>query len=137
LETRQLESFLYKLAETTSALIVEFAKILHTQGQDLLVATRNALRIRLRPIVMTSLAFSLGVFPLAVSSDAVSGAQNAVGIIVVSGVIVATVLGIFLTPLFFVMVIRLVNASQKKDLPLPSINASGAENSVATRLDVE
>jgi multidrug efflux pump len=89
---------------------VEFAREAHTKGRDLLSATLEAVRIRLRPIVMTSLAFSLGVVPLAVSSDAGSGAQNAVGVTVISGVVVATFLGVFLTPLLYVLVTRFFSA---------------------------
>lgn len=95
------------LSAKNSILIVEFAKELHAQGQDILSATLQAARIRLRPIIITSLAFSLGVIPLALSSDAGSGAQNAVGVTVVSGVITATLFGIFLTPLFYVLVMRI------------------------------
>jgi multidrug efflux pump len=94
------------LSAKNSILIVEFAEEAHAKGKDLLSATLEAVRIRLRPIVMTSLAFSLGVIPLAVSSDAGSGAQNAVGVTVVGGVVVATFLGIFLTPLLYMLVTR-------------------------------
>jgi multidrug efflux pump len=98
------------LSAKNSILIVEFAREAHTKGRDLLSATLEAVRIRLRPIVMTSLAFSLGVVPLAVSSDAGSGAQNAVGVTVVCGVVVATFLGVFLTPLLYVLVTRFFGA---------------------------
>ncbi|EGY29797.1 Cation/multidrug efflux pump [Candidatus Regiella insecticola 5.15] len=69
-------------------------------------ATLEAVRMRLRPILMTSLAFILGVTPLVISSGAGSGAQNAVGTGVMGGMISATVLAIFFIPLFFVMVRR-------------------------------
>ena len=98
------------LSAKNSILIVEFARDLHEQGMELAAATREAVRMRLRPIIMTSLAFTLGVLPLAVSSDAGSGAQNAVGTTVVFGVISATALGIYLTPVFFVLVSRLFGA---------------------------
>jgi multidrug efflux pump len=102
------------LSAKNSILIVEFAKRLHERGQDFRLATLQAVRIRLRPIVMTSLAFTLGVLPLALGSDAGSGAQNAVGVTVVSGVISATALGIFLTPLVFVSVLRFFGVGREK-----------------------
>ena len=95
------------LSAKNSILIVEFAREMHAQGEDLFAAVKKAVLIRLRPILMTSLAFVLGVLPLALNSGAGSGAQNAVGVTVVSGVLTATSLGIFLTPLFFVGVTRL------------------------------
>jgi multidrug efflux pump len=94
------------LSAKNSILIVEFAKMLHQGGKDLLTATVEASRLRLRPIIMTSLCFILGVIPLAVSSGAGSGAQNALGTAVMAGMITATGLGIYYTPLFFVLVTR-------------------------------
>ena len=94
------------LSAKNSILIVEFANDLHEQGADIVAATITAARLRLRPILMTSLAFTVGVLPLALSSDAGSGAQNAVGVTIVSGVLAATALGIFYTPIFFVLVMR-------------------------------
>lgn len=95
------------LSAKNSILIVEFAREMHAQGEDLLVAVQKAVRIRLRPIIMTSLAFILGVLPLALNSGAGSGAQNAVGTTVVSGVLAATFFGVYLTPVFFIVVTRL------------------------------
>ncbi len=71
---------------------------------DLIQATLDAARQRLRPILMTSFAFILGVTPLAIASGAGSGAQNSIGIGVMGGMIAATVLGIFFIPLLFVLV---------------------------------
>lgn len=96
-------------------MIVEFAKSLHEQGVELYEATLSAVRMRLRPIIMTSMAFILGVVPLAVSSGAGSGGQNALGTTVVGGMLTATGLGIFLTPLFFVLVTRLFSKKQKAE----------------------
>ena len=96
------------LSAKNSILIVEFAKDMHEKGEDLLKAVEKAVRIRLRPIIMTSLAFILGVLPLALNSGAGSGAQNAVGTTVVCGVLSATLLGIYLTPVFYVGVNRLL-----------------------------
>src|SRR5690606_8057197 len=73
------------LAAKNAILIVEFAKILHEEGEGLVEAILEAARLRLRPIVMTSLAFSLGVLPLAISTGAGAGAQNAIGISVLGG----------------------------------------------------
>ena len=74
---------------------------------DLLSATVKAAGLRLRPILMTSLCFILGVIPLAFSSGAGSGAQNALGTAVMAGMITATALGLFFTPFFFILVSRI------------------------------
>ncbi len=92
------------LTAKNAILIVEFAKAAVDQGEDVVAATLTACRQRLRPIVMTSLAFGLGVLPLAISSGAGSGSQHAVGTGVAGGVISATLLGIFLVPLLYVLV---------------------------------
>lgn len=95
------------LSAKNAILIVEFAKDLEEQGMDLIEATVEACRLRLRPILMTSLAFMLGVTPLAISSGAGSGGQNAIGTGVLGGMTTATALGIFYIPIFFVVVSRL------------------------------
>lgn len=95
------------MSAKNAILIVEFAKEQFDQGRDLLEATLDAVRMRLRPIIMTSLAFGLGVVPLAISTGAGSGSQNAIGTGVLGGTISATVLGIFFVPMFFVVVTRL------------------------------
>lgn len=92
------------LASKNAILIVEFAKALHEQGKSLSEAAIEACRMRLRPIIMTSLAFVLGVVPLAISTGAGSGSQHAIGTGVIGGMITATVLAIFWVPLFFVTV---------------------------------
>jgi multidrug efflux pump len=92
------------LAAKNAILIVEFAKELQEQGIELKEATLQAVRLRLRPILMTSIAFGLGVLPLAISSGAGSGSQNAIGVGVLGGMLSATFLGIFFVPLFFVLV---------------------------------
>ena len=97
------------LAAKNAILIVEFAKDLYAQGQSLVEATLHAARMRLRPILMTSFAFILGVLPLAVASGAGSGAQRAIGIGVMGGMLAATALGIFFVPLFYVLVMRLTS----------------------------
>ncbi|WP_207262035.1 efflux RND transporter permease subunit [Desulfovibrio sp. Huiquan2017] len=90
------------LAAKNAILIVEFAVAQQEQGAGVIEATLTAARLRLRPILMTSFAFILGVTPLAVASGAGSGAQNSVGIGVMGGMIAATVLGIFFIPLLYV-----------------------------------
>ncbi|TJZ64499.1 efflux RND transporter permease subunit [Chitiniphilus eburneus] len=96
------------LSAKNAILIVEFAKdLMEIEGKNLITATLEAVRMRLRPIIMTSLAFALGVLPLVISTGAGSGAQNAIGTGVLGGMISATVLAIFFVPLFFVLVRRL------------------------------
>ncbi len=94
------------LSSKNAILIVEFAKENVEKGMELVAATLHAVRMRLRPILMTSLAFGLGVVPLAISTGAGSGAQRAIGTGVLGGMLVGTFLGIFFTPLFFVLVRR-------------------------------
>ncbi|MGE0582848.1 MAG: efflux RND transporter permease subunit [Steroidobacteraceae bacterium] len=95
------------LSSKNAILIVEFAKANYEAGMDLIAATLQAVRDRLRPILMTSLAFGLGVLPLAIATGAGSGAQRAIGTGVVGGMIVGTFLGLFFIPLFYVLVQRL------------------------------
>ncbi|WP_237155309.1 efflux RND transporter permease subunit [Oryzibacter oryziterrae] len=95
------------LAAKNAILIVEFAIEGQRKGRGLIDATLDAARQRLRPIIMTSLAFILGVLPLAIASGAGSGAQNSIGIGVMGGMIAATILGIFFIPLLFVAVRRI------------------------------
>ena len=92
------------LAAKNAILIVEFAKSLQEEGIELREATLQAVRLRLRPILMTSMAFGLGVLPLALTKGAGSGSQNAIGIGVLGGMLTATFLGIFFVPVFFVLV---------------------------------
>ncbi|MFH8133702.1 efflux RND transporter permease subunit [Pantoea osteomyelitidis] len=95
------------LSAKNAILIVEFAKdLMEKEGKGLVEATLEAARMRLRPILMTSLAFILGVLPLAISTGAGSGAQNAVGTGVMGGMVTATALAIFFVPVFFVVVRR-------------------------------
>ena len=103
------------LATKNAILIVEFAKDYYEKGAGLIEATLHAVRVRLRPIIMTSLAFGLGVVPLAISSGVGSAGQNAVGTGVLGGMISATLLGIFFVPIFFVVVERLFDRRARKD----------------------
>ncbi|WP_186023669.1 efflux RND transporter permease subunit [Burkholderia gladioli] len=102
------------LAAKNAILIVEFALEREARGASLLEATLDAARQRLRPILMTSFAFILGVLPLALASGAGSGAQNAIGVGVLGGMIAATVLGIFFVPLLFVSVRRVFGGKARE-----------------------
>jgi multidrug efflux pump len=109
------------LSAKNAILIVEFAKAqMEEEGKDLVEATLEAVRMRLRPILMTSLAFGLGVLPLAIASGAGAGSQNAIGTGVLGGTIAATVLGIFFIPLFYAVIVRLF----KKKEPAPAAAAA-------------
>ena len=102
------------LSAKNAILIVEFAKdLMEKEGKGVIEATLEASRMRLRPILMTSLAFILGVLPLVISHGAGSGAQNAVGTGVMGGMLSATLLAIFFVPVFFVVVRRRFNRNTK------------------------
>ena len=115
------------LAAKNAILIVEFAIDWQKRGKDLYTATLEAARQRLRPILMTSLAFILGVLPLAIANGAGSGSQNAIGIAVMGGMIASTVLGVFFAPLLFVLVRRVFPGKQKDN----SGTNDGAEEAAA------
>lgn len=102
------------LATKNAILIVEFAKEYYEKGAGLVEATLHAVRVRLRPILMTSLAFGLGVVPLAISTGVGSGSQNAIGTGVLGGMMSSTFLGIFFVPLFFVIVERIFSKRERK-----------------------
>ncbi|HEX5792408.1 MAG TPA: efflux RND transporter permease subunit [Rheinheimera sp.] len=95
------------LASKNAILIVEFARELQQQGKELTAAVLEAVRLRLRPIIMTSMAFSLGVLPLVISSGAGSASRNAIGTGVLGGMISATVLAVFLVPVFYLVIMKL------------------------------
>jgi HAE1 family hydrophobic/amphiphilic exporter-1/multidrug efflux pump len=105
------------LAAKNAILIVEFAKELVEQGKPPTLAALEAARMRLRPIVMTSLAFVLGVLPLAIARGAGAGAQNAIGVAIIGGVVAATVLGVLLVPVFFTLIVR------RKKPPSPPLSS--------------
>ena len=94
------------LSAKNAILIVEFANEMNAKGHELMAATLHACRQRLRPILMTSLAFIFGVLPMATSTGAGSSSQHAVGTGVMGGMISATILAIYFVPLFFVLVRR-------------------------------
>jgi multidrug efflux pump len=102
------------LATKNAILIVEFAKDFYDKGAGLIEATLHAVRVRLRPILMTSLAFGFGVVPLALSTGVGSGSKNAIGTGVLGGMMSSTFLGIFLIPLFFVVVESIFSRKKNK-----------------------
>ncbi|MBU0751482.1 MAG: efflux RND transporter permease subunit [Gammaproteobacteria bacterium] len=95
------------LSAKNAILIIEFARELQEQGKDLIEATLEACRLRFRPILMTSIAFIFGVLPLAISTGAGANSRHALGTGVMGGMIAATVLAVFLVPVFFVVVRRI------------------------------
>ncbi|WP_454690021.1 efflux RND transporter permease subunit [Achromobacter aloeverae] len=103
------------LASKNAILIVEFAKEHYEQGASLVEAAVHAARQRLRPILMTSMAFILGVVPLAISTGAGSGSQNAIGTGVIGGMLSATFLAIFFVPMFFVVMLRLFRVKRQSE----------------------
>jgi multidrug efflux pump len=102
------------LSAKNAILIIEFAKDLQAQGKGLIEATLEAVHLRFRPIIMTSLAFILGVLPLVVASGAGSASQRAIGTGVMGGMITATLLAVFLVPVFFVVVRRIFKGSERQ-----------------------
>ena len=102
------------LAAKNAILIVEFAKEEYENGVDLMTAVSNAASQRFRPILMTSMAFILGVTPLALASGAGAASQNAIGIAVMGGMFAATFLAIFFVPMFYVMVEKLFHKEDKQ-----------------------
>jgi len=111
--------FLTTLGLTTknAILIIQFAKQRIEQGMGLIDATVEAARIRLRPVIMTSLAFFFGVLPLAITSGAGAGAMNAIGTAVTGGMLSATFIDLFYIPLFFVLISRLFRIKQSGQIP--------------------
>ncbi|MGY0798766.1 efflux RND transporter permease subunit [Lysobacter sp. A286] len=102
------------LTSKNAIMIITFAKDYMAEGMELVQATMQAVRDRLRPILMTSLAFGMGVLPLALANGAGSGAQNAIGTGVLGGMIVGVILGLFFVPLFFLVVELLFNRDLRK-----------------------
>jgi len=105
------------LSAKNAILIIEFAKDLRAEGKSLIEATIEAARLRFRPILMTSLAFTLGVVPLAIAKGASAASQNAIGTGVMGGMISATVLAILFVPAFFVFIMRVFGRSQPQVEP--------------------
>ena len=108
------------LATKNAILIIEYAKDLQAEGRDLIDATLEAVHLRLRPILMTSFAFILGVMPLVVSTGAGSASRNAIGTGVAGGMLAATALGIFLIPVFYVVIRRIFKLKRNQSLAAPA-----------------
>jgi HAE1 family hydrophobic/amphiphilic exporter-1 len=119
------------LTTKNAILIVQFAKVHLDQGMDLVEATLQGAKLRLRPIVMTSLAFGFGVLPLAIATGAGAGAQTAIGTSVLGGMATATFLATVFIPLFFVVVVRLFGRRHRPTPPLPPPTARAAAPSAA------
>jgi HAE1 family hydrophobic/amphiphilic exporter-1 len=103
------------LATKNAILIVQFAKAGVESGMDLIDATLEGAKLRFRPIVMTSLAFGFGVLPLAVTTGAGAGAQNAIGTGVLGGMVTATVLVVIFAPLFYVLIEKLFGKRRQRE----------------------
>jgi multidrug efflux pump len=114
------------LSAKNAILIVEFAKSAQERGKALIEATLEAVHLRLRPVLMTSMAFGIGVFPLTLNTGAGSGGQNVIGTGVVGGLFSTTALGIFLIPVFYVVVRSIFKHNYDKNKPaLPSSTTEG------------
>jgi multidrug efflux pump len=116
------------LAAKNAILIVEFAVAEQKAGRTLREATVDAARLRLRPILMTSLAFILGVFPLFISSGAGANARHAIGTGVIGGMLFATFLGVLLIPVFYVVVRRLLGDKLDGDAPAAVSSHNGMQS---------
>jgi multidrug efflux pump len=114
------------LSAKNAILIVEFAKANHEAGADLIQATVNAARERLRPILMTSLAFVFGMLPLAIATGAGAGGRIAIGTGVIGGMLTATLLAVFLVPVFFVWITTLFGAGEDSKGPVAAENPAPA-----------
>jgi multidrug efflux pump len=117
------------LSAKNAILIIEFAKDVQAQGKSAIEAALAAARLRFRPIIMTSMAFTLGVVPLAIASGAGSASQRAIGTGVIGGMITGTLLAVVFVPLFFVVVRRLFKGSERQhQRDLESARAHGIQS---------
>jgi multidrug efflux pump len=119
------------LAVKNAILIVEFARNFYEQGESLTEAALHAAQERLRPILMTSIAFIFGTFPLAIASGAGAGARTAIGTAVVGGMFTATILAIFFVPVFFVTVLGFMKVKRKSERAAAEAAASQGGNNHA------
>jgi HAE1 family hydrophobic/amphiphilic exporter-1 len=115
------------LSAKNAILIVEFAKERVDRGMNIVQATLEAVKLRLRPILMTSIAFILGVLPLALATGASSVARNTIGWTVLGGMIAATGLAIFIVPVLFVVITRLSYSKEKLDSLKENVGAKLSE----------
>jgi multidrug efflux pump subunit AcrB len=115
------------LSAKNAILIVEFARDLHAQGSTAVAAAIEAAKIRMRPIVMTSLAFGLGVLPLALANGPGAESQNSVGTGVLGGMLAATFIATFLIPMFYVLIAEKLRWKRKAAPPaaLPALESAG------------
>jgi multidrug efflux pump len=102
------------LSAKNAILIIEFAKDLQAQGKSVVESALAAAHLRFRPIVMTSMAFMLGVLPLAIASGAGSASQRAIGTGVIGGMVAGTILAVFFVPIFFVVVRSIFKGSERQ-----------------------
>ena len=116
------------LAAKNAILIVEFAKMKQEQGEDAITAAVGAAKLRLRPIILTSCAFILGVVPLVTASGAGAASRVSMGITVLCGMLSATMLAVFLVPVLYVAVDKLFGARRKRAAPAtpPAAGNSGS-----------
>jgi multidrug efflux pump len=105
------------LCAKNAILIVEFARELHEEGRSAIDAAIEAAKLRMRPIVMTSMAFLLGVLPLAIAHGAGSASQNEIGVAVIGGMLTATFVAPFLVPMFFEIISRRLGRSKREPVP--------------------
>jgi multidrug efflux pump subunit AcrB len=115
------------LACKNAILIVEFARDLEEQGRAMVDAAIEACRLRLRPILMTSFAFIAGVVPLVFASGAGAEVRNVMGITVISGMLGVTFFGLFFTPVFYVVLRRMVNARASRRMAPPPAEDAGRD----------
>jgi multidrug efflux pump len=113
------------LSAKNAILIIEFAKDLNAQGKSAFEAALAAAHLRFRPIIMTSLAFTLGVLPLAIATGASSASQRAIGTGVMGGILVGTSLAVFFVPLFYV-VVRSIFKPGRRELERSQLHAEHA-----------
>ena len=111
------------LAAKNAILIVEFAKVEHEQGKSLIDAALSAAKLRLRPILMTAFAFILGVVPLLTASGAGAEARKVMGMVVFSGMLIATILGVLLIPMLYVAVGKVIGGAKPAPVPVPGGHA--------------
>jgi HAE1 family hydrophobic/amphiphilic exporter-1 len=109
------------LTTKNAILIVQFARARVDEGADLIAATLEAAKLRLRPIIMTSLAFGFGVVPLAIATGAGSGAQRAIGTGVLGGVVTSTLLVTIFAPLFYVLIYKALGKHRKRSNTAPAV----------------
>jgi HAE1 family hydrophobic/amphiphilic exporter-1 len=110
------------LAAKNAILIVEFAKMLHEQGKDVVTAALEAARLRFRPILMTAFAFILGVVPLLTASGAGAEGRKVMGMAVFAGMLIATILGVYLIPMLYVVIEKMIGGGKAKVPPHPPAN---------------